>query len=74
MLSSVRKTSIGLTHVCLVLECVLTRRSIAVEMSRSLTSVQTVRRMAIFGTSKTKKPFPLDGVVFPVVIEMHLNI
>ena len=71
---SVCKTSIGLTHVCLVLECVLTRRPIAVEMSRSLTSVQTVRRMTIFGTSKTKKPFPLDGIVFPVVIEMHLNI
>jgi len=63
-----------LFHICLVLEGKLTRRPIAMEMSRSLTSVQTVRRMTIFGTSKTEKSFPLDGIVFPVVIEVHLNI
>lgn len=44
------------------------------EMSRSLTPVQAVRRMTIFGTSKTKKSFSLDGIVFPVVIEVHLDI
>ena len=38
------------------------------------TSVETVCRVAVLGTPEPEEAFPLDCVVFPMVVEVHLNV
>lgn len=63
-----------LLHVCLVLEGELASTSIAMEMSGFLASKRTIMSGTIFATSKAKKAFTLDGIVFAMIIEVHLDV
>ena len=38
------------------------------------TSVETVCRVAVLGTPEPEEAFPLDCVVLPMVVEVHLNV
>ena len=38
------------------------------------TSVETMCRVAVLSTPEPEEAFPLDGVVLPMVVEVHLNV
>ena len=63
-----------LTHIRLVLECKLTTRPPAVEVSRLLVSVDAVIGFTVLCTSEPEEAFTLYCIVLPVVIEVHLDV
>lgn len=63
-----------LLHVGLVLEGELASRAITVKMCRLLSAEWTIMRGAIFAASKPEEAFALNGVVFAVIIEVHLDV
>ena len=38
------------------------------------TSVETMRGVAVLSTPESEEAFPLDSVVLPMVVEVHLHI
>ena len=38
------------------------------------TSVETMRGVAVLSTAESEEAFPLDSVVLPMVVEVHLHI
>ena len=45
-----------------------------IQTGQSDTSVETVSGVAVFGTAEPEEAFPLDGVVLPMVVEVHLHV
>ena len=67
-------TVMYLTHISLVLEGVLTARSVAVKVCCLLVTIYAVLRPAVLSPTEPQEPLPLDGIVLPVVVEMHLDV
>ncbi len=63
-----------LLHVGLVLERELAPRPVAMKMGGLLIAERTVMRSAVVAASKPQEAFPLDGIVLPVVVEVHLDV
>ena len=63
-----------LFHVGLVLEGELTALSAAVEVGGVLALEGAVRGLAVVLPPEPVEPLPLDGVVLPVVVEVHLDV
>ena len=67
-------TVMYLTHISLVLEGVLTARSVAVKVRCLLVPVHAVLRVAVLRPPEPEESLPLDCIVLPVVVEMHLDV
>ena len=67
-------TVMYLTHISLVLEGVLTARSVAVEVGCLLVPVHAVLGVAVLRPPEPEESLPLDCIVLPVVVEMHLDV
>lgn len=61
-------------HIGLVLEGKLAATSIAMEMGGFLAAKGAVVRSTIFAASESEESLALDGIVFPMVIKVHLNV
>lgn len=63
-----------LFHISFVLEGELAATSIAMEMGGFLSAKGAVVCGTIFATSESEEAFALDSIVFPMVIEVHLDV
>ena len=63
-----------LLHVGLVFEGELTTRSVAVEMGSLLASERAMGTGTVLAASKPEKSFPLDGVIFAMIVKVHLYV
>ena len=63
-----------LLHVGLVLEGELATRPVAVEVGSLLASKWAMGTGAILAASKPEKSLTLNGVIFAMVVEVHLDV
>lgn len=61
-------------HVSLVFESELASWSVAVEMGGVLTLERAIGCFAVILPPESEEPFPLDCIVFSVVIKVHLDV
>ena len=63
-----------LLHVGLVFEGELTTGSVAMEVGSLLASERAMGTGTILAASKPEKSLTLNGVIFSMVVEVHLDI
>lgn len=61
-------------HIGLVFESELASGSVAVEVGGFLASEGTLWTGAVLAASKPEKSFTLNGIIFPMIIKVHLDI